>query len=49
MQRDGTHHNALDDATAQALHLMEMLGDQLPGRCVGILIITIALNPTSFR
>ncbi len=31
MQRDGTHHNALDDAKAQALHLMEMLGDQLPG------------------
>lgn len=26
MVRDGTHHNALDDARSQALHLMAMLG-----------------------
>lgn len=25
MQRDGTHHNALDDAKSQALHLMALL------------------------
>ena len=26
MKREGTHHNALDDAKDQAVHLMEMLG-----------------------
>lgn len=27
MQRSGTHHNALDDARSQALHLMDIVAD----------------------
>jgi len=28
MDRNGTHHNALDDARSQAMHLMEILGKE---------------------
>ncbi len=36
MQCDGTHHNALDDAAAQALHLMECLAISCRGEALEV-------------